>query len=387
MLNRRFLRIKALQGVYAYRQQVTTNLNIAKAHLDELFVPDILAETKPDEAQVKYSQEKAQVAFNDLVEKGELSGEVEPEILEQVNKAVNHFKKLNDKDYTLIERQLKDDTFVVVKHFFNVLQLMLDMQMHVELLRDGNKAKRLAKPVAPSEFNLANNKLLNSLLANSDVQSDLAKHGENWMEEGSILKSLYNDVVLKNEEYLGYQKVKNPTYEEDREVVLRLLKKGLFKNELFLNHFEEKDVRWAENEEIVQTLVLKSIKRSSEEGFKVFSLSENWEEDQRYFETLFSSVAKGDEKLQRDIAGRSKNWDEDRVALMDLIIMEMALVEMIEFSSIPVKVSINEFIELSKEYSTPKSKSFINGILDAISKDYLSKKVIRKSGRGLVDNK
>ncbi len=387
MLNRRFLRIKALQGVYAYRQQVNTNLNIAKAYLDELFVPDILAESKPDAAQVKYNQEMAQVAFESSITKGTLTDEVEPEVLVAVTKTIAHYKKLNDKDYNLIERQMKDDTFVVVKHFYNVLQLLLDMQMHVDILRDGNKSKRLAKPVLASEYNLADNKLLNSLMANKEVQTDLAKHGENWMEEGSILKSLYNDVLLKNEEYLGYQKVKKPSYEEDREVVLRVLKKGLFKNELFLNHFDEKDVRWTENEEIVKTLVLKSIKRSSEEEFKVFSLSENWEEDQRYFETLFSSVARGDKKLQGDIAKRSKNWDEDRVALVDLIIMEMALVEMIEFSSIPVKVSINEFIELSKEYSTPKSKSFINGILDTISKDYIANKVIRKSGRGLVDNK
>ena len=117
------------------------------------------------------------------------------------------------------------------------------------------------------------------------------------------------------------------------------------------------------------------------------SLSKNWEEDCIFYQDLYRKNIEDAYKYEEIIAGKSQNWDLSRLALIDKVILKMAICEMINFYSIPVKVSINEYIELSKIYSTVKSKQFINGLLDAISQELLQKRVIKKSGRGLLDNK
>jgi len=116
-------------------------------------------------------------------------------------------------------------------------------------------------------------------------------------------------------------------------------------------------------------------------------LSSNWEEDREFFTELFDSSLANDKSLEDVIHKKLQNWDMERLAMVDRILLKMAISEMIHFSSIPVKVTINEYIELSKLYSTPKSKQFINGILDTTSAELVESGVIKKSGRGLIDNK
>ncbi|EMR02237.1 transcription antitermination factor NusB [Cesiribacter andamanensis] len=116
-------------------------------------------------------------------------------------------------------------------------------------------------------------------------------------------------------------------------------------------------------------------------------LSVNWEDDREFFVDLYRLSLANEQQYEELISTKSKNWDVERLALTDKIIMMMALCEMINFASIPVKVTINEYIELSKRYSTPKSKIFVNGLLDVLSAELQEKGIIRKSGRGLIDNK
>ncbi|MFT6972762.1 MAG: N utilization substance protein B [Roseivirga sp.] len=121
--------------------------------------------------------------------------------------------------------------------------------------------------------------------------------------------------------------------------------------------------------------------------FNLPDFSNNWEEDKSFFEKIFKSAIENDEEYSEIIAAKTKNWEVDRLALTDQIILKMAIAEMLNFQSIPVKVTINEYIELSKNYSTPKSKQFINGILDVISVELKTIGKLKKSGRGLMDNK
>ena len=136
-------------------------------------------------------------------------------------------------------------------------------------------------------------------------------------------------------------------------------------------------------------MVLKTIKsvESVESEMVLMELSKNWEEDLLFLENIFDFTVKNENDYHAIVAEKSKNWEIDRVALTDKIILEMALAEMMNFPSIPVKVTINEYIELSKLYSTPKSKQFINGILDVLSEELKKEGRIKKSGRGLLDNK
>ena len=165
----------------------------------------------------------------------------------------------------------------------------------------------------------------------------------------------------------------------------------MFKTDAIVSFFYEKDLNWAENKPIVRSLALKVLKNAEEtpepENFTLPEIAINWEEDKEFFQNIFNLSVDSEEKYKDLIAQKTKNWDIDRLASTDKIIITMALAEMAHFPSIPTKVSINEYIDISKNYSTPKSKQFVNGLLDVLAKELTESGEIRKSGRGLLDNK
>jgi N utilization substance protein B len=157
-------------------------------------------------------------------------------------------------------------------------------------------------------------------------------------------------------------------------------------NDLFM----ELDHNWAENDKVVQSMVqktLKAIESADKLDFELMELSPNWEDDKVFYQDLFKLTLDNEKEYETVISQKSQNWDISRVATIDKIILKMAIAEMIYYYSIPVKVSINEYIELAKGYSTPKSKQFINGMLDKISAELVNSGKIKKSGRGLLDTK
>jgi N utilization substance protein B len=156
------------------------------------------------------------------------------------------------------------------------------------------------------------------------------------------------------------------------------------------DYFEEEVLRWAEDKDIIKALVEKTIKSFTPETDKTITLhtlSLNWDEDKDFIEVLYRTATSLTDKHKELIANNTRNWEVDRLPLIDRIILEMAIAELISFPNIPVKVTINEYIELAKNYSTPKSRQFVNGILDVIAKELKDSGEIKKSGRGLIDNK
>jgi N utilization substance protein B len=174
-------------------------------------------------------------------------------------------------------------------------------------------------------------------------------------------------------------------FEDDLEFVKYVLKNFLLKHESMTEYFEEKDLNWSLNKDVVKSMANKTFKIEALEDLSLQPLAIQWEDDKLFFEELFDYSVSEDKKLSAWIGDQTKNWESDRLAVADFIILKMALAEMVNFSSIPVKVSINEYIELAKNYSTPKSGQFINGILDVVSNRLVHEKVINKSGRGLID--
>lgn len=149
--------------------------------------------------------------------------------------------------------------------------------------------------------------------------------------------------------------------------------------------FEEKDLNWNLNKDVVKSMSTKTFKIEALEDLSLQPLALQWEDDKSFFEDLYEFTIDSDKDLNGWVEAQTKNWESDRLAMTDFILLKMAIAEMIKFPSIPVKVSINEYIELAKNYSTPKSGQFINGILDEISIRLMSEKIIQKSGRGLID--
>jgi N utilization substance protein B len=136
---------------------------------------------------------------------------------------------------------------------------------------------------------------------------------------------------------------------------------------------------------VIKSLSTKTFKVDALEDLSLQVLALQWEDDKQFFEDLFEASIEMDQELNAWVGDQTKNWESDRLAMSDFILLKMAVTEMIKFPSIPVKVSINEYIELAKNYSTPKSGQFINGILDVVSNRLVIEKVIQKSGRGLID--
>lgn len=152
--------------------------------------------------------------------------------------------------------------------------------------------------------------------------------------------------------------------------------------------FGEMTISWHEDLKVVQSMVNRTLKKTSQNGvFNLMSLSQNWDSDQIFYQDLFRYSVEHGEAQDEVIARKAKNWNIERLHLTDRIILRMAICEMIYFYSIPIKASINEYIELAKSYGTLKSHTFVNGMLDKIAKELSDKRVIRKSGMGLMDNK
>lgn len=195
-----------------------------------------------------------------------------------------------------------------------------------------------------------------------------------------------------------YKKIREQLHSEDRQkessmiedevTRLRLIfQTVLWKGDSFQNFFEEYDRGWVENKDIIKSLVNKTLKSITSEGLELAPLSYQWEDDKEFFTDIFDTTLKNEPWTEKLVAERAKNWETDRIAQVDMVLLKMAITEMINFPSIPVKVTINEYIELSKKYSTPKSKKFINGILDVLADHLTENGTIKKSGRGLIDNK
>jgi N utilization substance protein B len=155
-------------------------------------------------------------------------------------------------------------------------------------------------------------------------------------------------------------------------------------------YFEEEVLRWAEDKDIVKGLVEKTVKTydpTTSLPLVLHTLSLNWDDDKDFIEWLYDKAADLEPKFKELVANNTRNWEVDRLPLTDRMILEMAIAELLTFPNIPVKVTMNEYIELAKNYSTPKSRQFINGILDVIAKELKETGDVKKSGRGLIDNK
>lgn len=228
------------------------------------------------------------------------------------------------------------------------------------------------------------NPILNQLLLNEEFNKELEYHHINFTDERDLLRAMFRD-FLRSEEYKSYLS-KPMAFAEDHQKIVRFLY-GVFvtQNDTLHQLYEEKSLHWADDLDAAQMMVAKTIKqyKAGSETVKLLPLLKD-DSDMDFAMKLYRKVISGGAELEEKIFTKAKNWESDRIAVVDVILMKMAVAEMTSFSDIPVKVTINEYIELSKEYSTNKSATFINGIIDNLRKDLESAGEIRKIGRGLL---
>lgn len=252
---------------------------------------------------------------------------------------------------------------------YNYLLLLM-----VEVTKQANKRLNAAKnKLVPTKEELfPNTKFVeNRFIAQLEVNKQLLEFSNNqkktWENEADFVKTLC-DKILESDIYKEYMASETSSYEEDRELWRKLYKNIIFNNIELGQVLEDQSLYWNDDKEIVDTFVLKTIKRFDEKnGAKQELLPEfKDEEDQDFARRLFRRTILNADYYRHLISENTKNWDLDRVAFMDVVIMQIALAEILSFPNIPVSVSLNEYVEIAKLYSTPKSGGFINGTLDGI---------------------
>ena len=192
--------------------------------------------------------------------------------------------------------------------------------------------------------------------------------------------------LMDSEKFQVYAQKQSPSLEDDRSMIAFFFREILAKSDGFYDYIEDKELTWIDDLPMVNTFLLKSLNKidPDDRGSLYFPEMNSGKEDKQFAIELLKKVAINNYALHKDMSLRTSNWDSDRIALLDSIMIKMAIAELLYFPSIPPKVSMNEYIEISKDYSTPKSNIFINGILDKTINDFEESGRLNKSGRGLI---
>ncbi|NNC51404.1 MAG: transcription antitermination factor NusB, partial [Flaviramulus sp.] len=200
----------------------------------------------------------------------------------------------------------------------------------------------------------------------------------------------YVDIIFKavisSDLYKEYMKTKVSDFKEDKDFIVDIFKEIIAPNEKLYEYIEDKNLTWLDDLPTVNTTILKilrKVKATSPENFFAPKLYKD-PEDKQFAIDLFNKTLLNTTAINQEIEQKTQNWDTDRIANVDYALLKMAICEFKNFPSIPVKVTINEYLEISKEYSTPKSSIFINGILDKLVKEYEADGELKKIGRGLL---
>ena len=225
------------------------------------------------------------------------------------------------------------------------------------------------------------------ILTESESLSQALKNRKinNWTLNDDYILLLLTDI--KNSKlYEKYMHNTTNSFDEDKEFIVDLFSDVIVTNEKLYDYLEDNKLTWIDDIPLVNTHIIKqlsALKSDKNNDFRVTKLYKD-AEDQLFVQELFRKTVLNEQEFSMEFVDKTTNWDVDRIAEIDTIILKMAICELLKFPSIPVKVTLNEYLELAKEYSTPKSSIFINGILDNIVKELITKNRIQKVGRGLM---
>ena len=319
MLNRRFLRIKVLQALYAYIESGETN----------------------------------------------------------VNNGIKSLLESIDKLYELFIWQL---SFLVETKRFAENKITENKHKYIPTYDD----------LHPN-LKYVNNRLLNLIEDNVDFKKHEVALKINWADDPQEVVKKYYTMMRETPEYKKYMASKTDSFAEDRKFIVEMITKYFADLDVLQDFYEDKSIYFCDDYHLVSSMLIEFI--SKMKNFDVNSKlpeiykTENVEAnaDEKFIQDLFRETLKHDEEFGKLIADNTNNWEKERICLMDMIILKMAITEFVCFPFIPVKVTMNEYIEISKYFSTPKSKIFVNGILDKLAKKLNEAGSINKKGLGLLE--
>jgi len=268
---------------------------------------------------------------------------------------------------------------------------VLNLQLLVEVQKLAAKKIALSKKkiLATKEDLNPNNKFLNNRLINTIAESvSIEGYVElndvnNWEENDEYVKIIF-DKLQNSDLYKKYLATEEDSYKVDKAFVIDFFKEIIAPNEKLGEYFEDTMISWSDDIPFVNTWVVKTLSKQKDNTIFVLGKLYKDKDDEDFVSKMFKKTVLNNTEYESIIEEKTPNWETDRIADIDMILIKMAIAEFFNFHSIPTRVTINEYIEISKDYSTEKSSYFINGVLDKISKEFIESKRIVKIGRGLL---
>lgn len=266
-----------------------------------------------------------------------------------------------------------------------ILRLLVEVKnlekKHIEI--SGKKYLATTQDLNPN-YKFINNQIFRLLEESVSLNTYLDDNKLNyWRLDNEYVHEILK-LIKESSIYAAYLKSEKLTFEEDREFVVALFKNVVAPNEKLADYFEDKNISWVDDIPFVNTWIVKSLNQlKPKHAFMLGNIFKD-DDDKKFVVDLFRKVVLNHTEFEKEIENKTPNWDTDRIAEIDMILIKMAITEFLKFPSIPTSVTINEYIEIAKDYSSEKSSFFINGVIDKILKDFTASKRLNKIGRGLL---
>ena len=286
---------------------------------------------------------------------------------------------------------LREEKFIKysIKRMFDLYVLLLDLLVEVQKLAEEKQEISKKKYLATEEDLSPNRKFVENKLIKKIAESSSltlykeAQNLDNWSKDDEYIKIIW-DLLQNSDIFSEYLNSSDDSFNSDKDFVVTFFREIVAPNSKLAEYFEGENITWVDDIPFVNTWVVRSLtKQKSANAFKLGSLYKN-QDEQDFATDLFKKVILNHHSFENDIKIHTPNWETDRIADMDMILIKMGVCEFLNFPFIPTKVSINEYIEIAKDYSSEKSGYFVNGVLDKLSREFLKDKKIVKVGRGLL---
>lgn len=303
--------------------------------------------------------------------------------------ALEHASSRYRKDLSNRRKDLADQFSSVYDYYLRLLLLLPELQNQVMLEEEANQAKHV-KPAkgTHSELKFSRNKVIQEI-ADSEILKSLAlRRGISWEQDQNLVKAIYKQDLKSNPQYVKYQEA-NDTDEANEAFTRWLGRTFVLSSKALDDDWEEKDSRWSEMKQAVSHQLQDTFKawKKGGKGFTPLMQDEEWKEATEFELSLYDHTLRQWDEMEAELEAVIEKWEISRVAQVDQILLHQALAEFTSFPNIPPKVTINEYLEVAKTYSTPQSQKFLNGILDKLLEKLTAEKKIRKSALGMMDVK
>ena len=300
--------------------------------------------------------------------------------------ALYAFNRRDDGDLAQAEKELMFSIGKSYDLYHYILLLIIELSdIAAEMIEFSLRKKMPTREDLNPNRRFADNPVAELLRNNKALKNYVNARKISWANHRDVLRKLYTRMIAWPA-YLEYMKTEKNSFSSDKKFITKLITEFFVLSDDLQNCFEEQSIFWNDDLDYVAAMVEKTLRKFKNDGnpdTELMPLYKN-EEDEQYVKTLFRKAVLKTKEHSELIDKNTTNWEVERIALMDTLVMQLAITEIAEFQEIPVKVSLNEYIEIAKYYCTSKSSTFVNGILDKVVREMKENSMFRKTGRGLV---